>query len=94
MTARSYTSLKTPSENPVGQNRWRKEHAHLAGLHILDDDIPGSRWLQFLKMKSVSGEGGRRAPQASALTRAKAEIVVAEVEGELLEPNSVNEGEA
>ena len=39
MTARSYASLKTPSKNPVGQNRWRKEHAHLAGLYIHDDTL-------------------------------------------------------
>ena len=30
---------KTPSKNPVGQNRWRKEHARLAGPHIHDDTL-------------------------------------------------------
>ena len=39
MTARSYASLKTPSENPVGQNRWRKEHTRLAGPHIHDGTL-------------------------------------------------------
>ena len=51
MTALSYASLKTPSKNLVGQNRWKKEHARLPGLHIHDDTLSLSLTSVLMMMK-------------------------------------------